>query len=54
MVHISYVTHNVCIWMKFALLYQGVILTVQGKCSIEQGKCLIGQDKCSNCTRQIF
>ena len=47
MVHTSYVTHNVCIWMKFAPLYKGVILTVQGKCSIEQ-------DKCFNCTRQMF
>ena len=47
MVHISYVAHNVCIWMKFAPLYKGVILTVQGKCSI-------GQRKCSNCTRQMF
>ena len=47
MVHISYVTHNVWLWMKFAPLYKGVILIVQGKCSI-------GQDKCSNCTRQMF
>ena len=47
MVHTSYVAHNVCIWMKFAPLYKGIILTVQGKCSI-------GQDKCSNYTRQMF
>ena len=47
MIHTSYVAHNVCIWMKFAPLYKGVILSVQGKCSI-------GQDKCSNCTRQMF
>ena len=46
MVHTSYVAHNVCIWMKFAQLYKGVILTVQGKCSI-------GQDKCSNYIRGI-
>ena len=39
MVHTSYVAHNVCIWMKFALLYKGVILIVQDKCSIGQGKC---------------
>ena len=39
MAHTSYVAHNVCIWMKFASLYKGVILTVQGKCSIGQGKC---------------
>ena len=44
MVHTSYVTHNICIWMKFAPLYKGVILTVQGKYSI-------GQDKSSNYTR---
>ena len=47
MVHTSYVAHNVCIWIKFAPLYKGVILTVQGKC-------LIGQDKCFNCTKQMF
>ena len=47
MVHTSYVVYNVCIWMKFAPLYKGVILNVQGKCSI-------GQGKCSNCTRQMF
>ena len=47
MVHTSYVAHNVCIWMKFAPLYKGVILTVQSKCSI-------GHNKCSNCTRQMF
>ena len=34
MVHTSYMAHNVCIWMKFASLYKGVILTVQGKYSI--------------------
>ena len=32
MVHTSYVAHNVCIWMKFAPLYKGIILIVQGKC----------------------
>ena len=47
LIHTSYMTHNVYIWMKFAPLYKGVILTVQGKYSI-------GQDKCSNCTRQMF
>ena len=47
MIHTSYVAHNVCIWMKFAPLYKGVILIVQDKCSI-------GQDKCSNYTRQMF
>ena len=47
MVHTSYVAHNVCILIKFAPLYKGVILTIQGQCSI-------GQDKYSNCTRQIF
>ena len=47
MVHTSYVAHNICIWMKFAQLYKGVILTIQGKCSIRQ-------DKCSNCIRQMF
>ena len=47
MVHTSYVAHNVCIWMKFASLYKGIILTVQSNYSI-------GQDKCSKCTRQMF
>ena len=47
LIHTSYMTHNVYIWMKFAPLYKGVILTVQGKC-------LIGQDKGFNCTKQMF
>ena len=29
MVHTSYVAHNVYIWMKFVLLYKGVIVTTR-------------------------
>ena len=39
MIHTSYV------WMKFVLLYKGVILTVQGKCLIGQGKCSLQIDE---------
>ena len=45
-VHTSYVTHNVCIWIKFAPLYK---VNVQ----LDKTNVLIIQDKCSNYIRGI-